>query len=168
MWALTSRPKATELFSNMIIFQWFSSKMSVAPCFPVRENTGTNTLWHLRPSVFHSRHPLSALRVWKVQVSAWFYNASFPSAVSSHSWRKPLTWLFIPTNKDTDPCLLCQSSCKSFSFFFFKFWRGSLMTVVLNGQARTPGGRWGGTVRIWGGGDVGDQSGRGRARLVAS
>lgn len=42
------------------------------------------------------------------------------------------------------------------------------MTVVLNGQAGTPGGWWGGTVRIWGGGAVGDQSGRERARLVAS
>lgn len=42
------------------------------------------------------------------------------------------------------------------------------MPVVLNGQARPGllGGRF--TVRIWGGGDVGDRSGRGRERLAAS
>lgn len=40
------------------------------------------------------------------------------------------------------------------------------MTVVLNGQAGTPA--FGGGVGIWGGGDVGDRSGRGRARLAAS
>lgn len=171
MWALTSRPQATELFSNMIIFQHVfiqNVRLTLFSC--PRKHGAQNTLWHLRLSVFHSRHPLSALRVRKVQVSARFCDASFPSAVYSHSRRKPLTWLFIPMNKDTGPCLSCQSSCKSFRFFFFwssggeLWWQWCLMA--------RPGLLWGDeggvTVRIWGGGHIGDRSGRGRARLAAS